>query len=77
MRCIVQPQGSDFACKSQLSHTVDRQMLGNAPPSYPQEEKGVVEVPYPPPEAVASQNTLDDFPDGGLQAWLVVLGVRP
>jgi hypothetical protein len=53
-------------------------MLGNAPASYPQEEKGVVvEVLYPPPDPVASQHTLDDFPDGGLQAWLVVLGVRP
>jgi hypothetical protein len=78
MRYIIQRQGSDFECKSQLAHTIALQMLGNAPAPYPQEEKGVLEAyPTPSPDPVALQHALDDFPDGGLQAWLVVLGVRP
>ena len=28
-------------------------------------------------EAVCDLHVKDDFPDGGLRAWLVVLGVRP
>ena len=28
-------------------------------------------------ETVAKEPAQDDFPDGGLRAWLVVLGVRP
>lgn len=45
-------------------------------------EKHVEEVVVPvedeedhPEEAVNTQSHMDDFPDGGLRAWLVILGV--
>ena len=55
------------------------------PPASPSKEKEDIrcESPYPvsfPPRAptktVDYLHAKDDFPDGGLRAWLVVLGVR-
>lgn len=52
--------------------------------SYPQKEKVDIycelEAPFSgslsPSETVYNLHAQDDFPDGGLRAWLVVLGVR-
>ena len=50
--------------------------------SYPPKEKEDIgcEAPYsvsfPPTNTVNYLHGRDDFPDGGLRAWLVVLGVR-
>jgi hypothetical protein len=71
--------------KSQYSHTIDRstQALRDLSASYPQKEKTdfyKLEAPFsgpvPPLETVYQLHAQDDFPDGGLRAWLVVLGVR-
>ena len=50
--------------------------------SYPPKEKEDIgcEAPYsvsfPPTNTVNYLHGQDDYPDGGLRAWLVVLGVR-
>ena len=77
-------QGNDLEEKSQYSHTIDLSTLRDSSASYPRKEK--VEVycevgtplssPLSPSETVYHLHAHDDFPDGGLRAWLVVLGVR-
>jgi hypothetical protein len=70
--------------KGQYSHTIDRGTLHDSSASYPQKEQVdiycVLEVPssssLSPSETVYHLHAQDDFPDGGLRAWLVVLGVR-
>jgi hypothetical protein len=77
-------QEIDLEGKSQYSHTIDRSTLRDSSASYPQKEKVDVycelEVPLSgplsPSETVYRLHAQDDFPDGGLRAWLVVLGVR-
>ncbi|KAI0306270.1 MFS general substrate transporter [Multifurca ochricompacta] len=45
--------------------------------SYPQKkEKEGAEAPVPPRDSDYHRHAQDDFPDGGLRAWLVVFGVR-
>lgn len=67
--------------KDQYSHTIDRSTPRDLSVSYP--PKGKVDIyceftagPHPPSETVHHLHVQDDFPDGGLRAWLVVLGVR-
>ena len=77
-------QEIDLEGKSQDSHTIDRSTLRDSSASYPQKEKVDVycelEVPVSgplsPSETAYRLHAQDDFPDGGLRAWLVVLGVR-
>ena len=81
-------QEIDLEGKSQYSHTIDHSTLRDSSASYPQKEKVEVEIyceleapfsgPLPPSETVTVYHlhAQDDFPDGGLRAWLVVLGVR-
>lgn len=72
----------DLEGKRQYSHTIDRSTFRDSSASYPQNEKQAIypETPcsgsFPPSETVYNLHTQDDFPDGGLRAWLVVLGVR-
>ena len=79
-------QGIDLEEKSQHSHTIDRS-LRDSSASYPHKEKEDIycelhelEAPFSgplsPSETVYHLHAQDDFPDGGLRAWLVVLGVR-
>ncbi len=76
-------QEIDLEGKSQYSHTVD-QTLRDSSASNPQKEKEDIyckfEAPFsgplPPLETVYRLHAQDDFPDGGVHAWLVVLGVR-
>jgi hypothetical protein len=42
--------------------------IGNADAMFEREKEGLAAAPPPPP-------AVDDFPDGGLRAWLVVVGV--
>lgn len=62
--------------------TIDRSTLRDSSASYPQKEKGDVYCEDPrsgsssPSETAYFLHAQDDFPDGGLRAWLVVLGVR-
>ncbi|KAF8488310.1 MFS general substrate transporter [Russula emetica] len=75
-------QEIDLEEKSQYSHTIDRSALRDSSASYPQKEKVDIycelEAPFSgplsPSEAVYHLHAQDDFPDGGLRAWLVVLG---
>jgi hypothetical protein len=77
-------QEIDLEEKSQYSPTVDRSTLRDSSASYPQKEKVDIycelEAPFSgplsPSETVYHLHAQDDFPDGGLRAWLVVLGVR-
>ena len=77
-------QGIDLEGKSQYSHTIDLSTLRDSSASYPQKEKEDIycglgtplSSPLSPSEAVYHLHDQDDFPDGGLRAWLVVLGVR-
>jgi hypothetical protein len=70
------------------SHTIDR-LTSRGPSessashdSHPQKDKEDIrgEAPYsvsfPPLKTVNYLHAQDNFPDGGLHAWLVVLGVR-
>ena len=65
---------------SELSTSRD---LSTSYPQGPQKEKGVVYGEAPSSSSFTSSKTVpvyyldsqDDFPDGGLRAWLVVLGV--
>jgi hypothetical protein len=74
----------DLEEKSQYSHTIDLLTLRDSSASYPQKEKVDVyceietplSSPLSPSETVYHLHAQDDFPDGGLRAWLVVLGVR-
>lgn len=76
-------QEIDLDEKSQCSHTIDRSTLRDSSATYPQKEKADIycelEAPFsgplPPSETVYHLHAQDDFPDGGLRAWLVVLGV--
>jgi hypothetical protein len=69
--------------KSQCSRTIDSSTLRDSSASYPKNEKEDIycelEIsfsgPLPPSEAAYNLHAQDDFPDGGLRAWLVVLGV--
>jgi hypothetical protein len=71
--------------KSQCSHTIDRptlRSLRDSSATYPQKEKADIycelKAPFSGPlssETVYHLHAQDDFPDGGLRAWLVVLGV--
>jgi hypothetical protein len=77
-------QEIDLEEKSQYSPTVDRSTVRDLSASYPQKEKVDIycelEAPFSgplsPSETVYHLHAQDDFPDGGLRAWLVVLGVR-
>jgi hypothetical protein len=77
-------QEIDLEGKSQYSHTIDRSNLRNSSTSYSQKENVDIycELEAPcsgspsPSEMVYHLHAQDDFPDGGLRAWLVVLGVR-
>jgi hypothetical protein len=77
-------QEIDLGGKSQYSHTIDRSTLRDSSVSYPQKEKvdiyceleAPLSGPLFPSETVYHLHAQDDFPDGGLRAWLVVLGVR-
>jgi hypothetical protein len=77
-------QEIDLEEKSQYSPTVDRSTLRDSSASYPQNEKVDIyyelEAPFSgplsPSETVYHLHAQDGFPDGGLRAWLVVLGVR-
>jgi hypothetical protein len=77
-------QEIDLEGKGQYSHTIDRATPRDSSASYPQKEQVDVycelEVPFSgslsPSETVYNLHAQDDFPDGGLRAWLVVLGVR-
>jgi hypothetical protein len=77
-------QEIDLEGKSQYSHTIDSSTLRDSSASYPQKEKVDIycelEAPFSgplsPSETVYHLHAQDDFPDGGLRAWLVVLGVR-
>ncbi len=77
-------QEIDLEGKGQYSHTIDRSTLRNSSTSYSQKENVDIccelEAPYSgspsPSEMVYRLHAQDDFPDGGLRAWLVVLGVR-
>lgn len=78
----------DLEGKSQYSHTIDRSTLRDSSASYPQKEKVDIfcelKAPFSGPLFPSETVTVtvhhlhahDDFPDGGLRAWLVVLGVR-
>jgi hypothetical protein len=76
-------QEIDLEEKCQCSHTIDRSTLRDSSATYPQKEKvdiyceleAPVSGPLPPSETVYHLHAQDDFPDGGLRAWLVVLGV--
>jgi hypothetical protein len=76
-------QGIDLEGKSQYSHTIDRATLHGSSP-YAQKEQVDIHCeleasfsgPLSPSETVYHLHAQDDFPDGGLRAWLVVLGVR-
>jgi hypothetical protein len=80
-------QEIDLEEKSQYSHTIDRSTLRDSSlpvdssASDPQKEKVDIycelEAPLPTLETVTVYHlhAQDDFPDGGLRAWLVVLGV--
>jgi hypothetical protein len=74
-------QAKDLEGKNHL-HSIDRSTLRDSSASYPQKEKEDVycEDPHPgslsPSETVFYLHAQDNFPDGGLRAWLVVLGVR-
>jgi hypothetical protein len=77
-------QAIDLEGKSQHSHTIDRSTLrdSSASASYPQKEKEDIYCEAPcsgsffPSETVYYLHAQGNFPDGGLRAWLVVLGVR-
>jgi hypothetical protein len=68
-------------------YTVNLSSLNNSSASVLHNEKdegdGKEEVPYSRPECSKESvkgdhpQAQEDFPDGGLRAWLVVLGVRP
>jgi hypothetical protein len=69
--------------KNQCSHAIDRSTRDSSA-TYPQDEKAdtycELEVPFTGSESLPSETAYhlhakDDFPDGGLRAWLVVLGV--
>ena len=75
------PQEINLEGKSQHKNTIDRSTLHDSSASYPQKEKVDIyccelEAPLYPSETVHHTHAQDDFPDGGLRAWLVVLGVR-
>jgi hypothetical protein len=67
---------------SQHLHAIELSTSRDSSASYLQKENGEVqwEAPYPdssPPSKTGyNLHAQDDFPDGGLHAWLVVLGVR-
>ena len=69
---------------SQHLHTIELSTSRDSSASYPQKGKGdfYCEAPssssFPPSKTVPVHylHAQDDFPDGGLRAWLVVLGVR-
>ena len=77
-------QEIDLEGKNRYSHNIDHSTLRDSSASYPQ--KGKVDVyceldvpssgPLSSSETVYRLHAQDDFPDGGLRAWLVVLGVR-
>lgn len=74
-------QEIDLEGNSQCSHMINLLTLRDLSASYPQKEKmdiycEVKAGPLSPSEAVYHLHAQDDFPDGGLRAWLVVLGVR-
>jgi hypothetical protein len=75
-------QAIDLEGKSQHSHKIDCPTLRDSSASYPQKEKEDIysETPcsdsLPPSESAYYLHAQDDFPDGGLRAWLIVLGVR-
>ncbi|KAI0263412.1 MFS general substrate transporter, partial [Gloeopeniophorella convolvens] len=64
--------------KSQQSQSFDRSTLHDSEPqartSHVEKEKGDTEASAIPPEVAYQRHAADDYPDGGLQAWLVVLG---
>ena len=76
-------QAIDLERESQHLHTIDHSTLRDSSASYPQQEKGDAYCEAPcsgsssPSETVYYLHAQDNFPDGGLRAWLVVLGVRP
>ena len=84
--CSSMSQEIDLEGKSQYSHTIDRSTLRDSSASYPQKEKVDIyyELEAPLPGPISPSETVsryhlhaqDDIPDGGLRAWLVVLGVR-
>ncbi|KAH9993846.1 major facilitator superfamily domain-containing protein [Russula vinacea] len=73
-------QAIDLERESQHLHTIDHSTLRDSSASYPQQEKGDVYCEAPgsgsssPSETVYYLHAQDNFPDGGLRAWLVVLG---
>lgn len=77
-------QAMDLEGKNHL-HSIDRSAtstLRDSSASYPQKEKKDVYCEDPragsfsPSETLYYLHAQDDYPDGGLRAWLIVLGVR-
>jgi hypothetical protein len=76
----------DLEGKSLPLYNIDISLVNNSFSPILQTEKSLSdghgdEAPYSKSvstkETVCNLHVKDDFPDGGLQAWLVVLGVRP
>ena len=76
-------QANNLEEKSQHLHAIDHSTLRDSSASYPQKEKVDIYCETPCSDSISPSETVyylhaqDNFPDGGLRAWLVVLGVRP